>query len=86
MRTLTTKPELIGKTGSWLHPTQPRILSVREAARAQGFPDSYRFAGSVESRYKQIGNAVPPTLARALGGCIAEAAARAATATGKEVA
>ncbi|EOD21882.1 hypothetical protein EMIHUDRAFT_458278 [Emiliania huxleyi CCMP1516] len=47
-----------------------RILSIRENARIQGFPDWYRFSGSIYSRYRQVGNAVSPKLAKALGGQI----------------
>jgi DNA (cytosine-5)-methyltransferase 1 len=43
-----------------------RMLSPRELARAQGFPDSYQFSGNREAVVKQIGNAVPPNTARAL--------------------
>jgi DNA (cytosine-5)-methyltransferase 1 len=53
--------------GCFIHPTQNRLISMREAARIQSFPDSYRFFGSKGSIYKQIGNAVPPLLAYALG-------------------
>ena len=53
--------------GTFIHPTQNRLISFREAARLQSFPDSYRFHGSNASIYKQIGNAVPPLLTRALG-------------------
>ncbi|MBN2228598.1 MAG: DNA cytosine methyltransferase [Candidatus Thorarchaeota archaeon] len=52
--------------GSFIHPMQDRLISQREAARLQSFPDSYRFLGSFSSRFKQIGNAVPPLLARAV--------------------
>jgi DNA (cytosine-5)-methyltransferase 1 len=64
----------IAKDGYWyIHPNQDRTLSIREAARIQTFPDWYRFAGRPSVRYKQIGNAVPPLLARAIGGAIAAA-------------
>lgn len=53
--------------GTFIHPEQNRLISMREAARLQSFPDQYRFKGSLSSRYKQIGNAVPPLLARSLG-------------------
>jgi len=53
--------------GTFIHPIQNRLISMREAARLQSFPDRYRFCGSLSSRYKQIGNAVPPLLARSLG-------------------
>ncbi len=52
--------------GCFIHPTQNRLITQREAARLQSFPDSFRFYGSRFSRYKQIGNAVPPLLARAI--------------------
>ena len=43
------------------HPEQHRGLSIREAALLQGFPRNYGFAGSFDSQFRQIGNAVPPT-------------------------
>lgn len=51
----------------YIHPTQARGLSPREAARIQTFPDDYVFIGPQNSWYKQIGNAVPVKLARAIG-------------------
>ena len=57
--------------GCFIHPHAPRLISIREAARLQGFPDSHRFTGRGRARFVQVGNAVPPILAfqiaRALG-------------------
>ncbi|KAJ0968004.1 hypothetical protein J5N97_024921 [Dioscorea zingiberensis] len=50
-----------------LHPEQDRVLTIREIARLQGFPDYYRFFGTVKERYRQIGNAVAVPVGKALG-------------------
>lgn len=56
-----------------LHPIEDRRYSVREIARIQSFPDSYEFIGSsVSSKYKIIGNAVPPKLGEVIGKSIIE--------------
>ena len=50
----------------WIHPIKDRAISAREAARLQSFPDWYKFIGTKDSVYQQIGNAVPPLLGRAI--------------------
>ncbi|XP_062515126.1 DNA (cytosine-5)-methyltransferase 1-like [Corticium candelabrum] len=71
--TTVTNPEPMGKQGRILHPDQHRVVSVRECARSQGFPDSYKFFGTLLDRHKQVGNAVPPPLAFAIGSEILKA-------------
>lgn len=53
--------------GRVLHPVQTRVVSVRECARSQGFRDSFRFYGTILDKHRQVGNAVPPPLAAAIG-------------------
>jgi DNA (cytosine-5)-methyltransferase 1 len=66
----------IAKDGySYIHPEQHRTLSIREAARVQGFPDDFRFAGTQTHRYRQIGNAVPVLLGEAVGRSMLQALA-----------
>ena len=48
----------------WIHPTLDRAISIREAARLQTFPDSFVFCGSKDKQYQQVGNAVPPIMAK----------------------
>lgn len=50
----------------WVHPTRDRAVSIREAARLQTFPDSFVFCGTKDKQYQQIGNAVPPIMAKAI--------------------
>ncbi len=51
----------------FIHPTQVRSLTPREAARVQTFPDTFRFAGSRSHAFTQIGNAVPPLIGKRVG-------------------
>ncbi|PON45428.1 C-5 cytosine methyltransferase [Parasponia andersonii] len=74
--TSITDPQPMGKVGMCFHPDQDRILTVRECARSQGFPDGYQFSGNILHKHRQIGNAVPPPLAYALGRKLKEALAR----------
>lgn len=53
--------------GCFIHPSADRLITIREAARLQSFPDSYRLLGKGRARYLQVGNAVPPLLAYQLG-------------------
>lgn len=53
-------------SGRFVHPEQDRGLTVREAALLQSFPKSYSFSGSLDERFRQIGNAVPPAFSTAL--------------------
>ena len=63
--TITTSPHQ--KATDMCHPVELRSLTVRESAKLQTFPDDWIFYGSVSSKYKQIGNAVPVLLAKELG-------------------
>lgn len=53
-------------SGRYVHPEQDRGLTIREAALLQSFPSDYRFAGSLDDAFRQIGNAVPPVFASSL--------------------
>ncbi|HNP18215.1 MAG TPA: DNA (cytosine-5-)-methyltransferase [Fulvivirga sp.] len=63
--TLTCSPAQ--KQTERCHPDETRPFTVREYARIQTFPDDWKFAGSISSQYKQIGNAVPVNLGKELG-------------------
>ena len=63
--TITTRFDT-PSSGRFTHPILNRCLTVREAARIQSFPDSFKFYGNKTSQMKQVGNAVPPLLAYAI--------------------
>jgi len=56
-----------------IHPTAPRVITVREAARLHSYPDWFRFHATKWHGFRQIGNSVPPLLARAVGGQVMKA-------------
>lgn len=63
--TITTRFDT-PSSGKFTHPFLDRAITVREAARIQSFPDTFRFFGTKGSQMKQVGNAVPPLLAKAV--------------------
>jgi DNA (cytosine-5)-methyltransferase 1 len=63
-------PTIMTHRHTYYHPTEHRFLTAREAAAIQSFPHDFTFFGSVSSQWKQIGNAVPPMLAKSLGQAI----------------
>ena len=56
----------------WIHPILDRAVSIREAARLQTFPDSFIFYGTKDKQYQQVGNAVPPIMAKAIAKKLAQ--------------
>lgn len=64
-KTITTRYDT-PSSGEFTHPYLNRAITTREAARIQSFPDSFHFYGSKSSQMKQVGNAVPPLLGKAI--------------------
>ena len=60
-------PTIMTHRGNYYHPTEDRYLTAREAAKIQSFPNNFEFKGTLSAQWRQIGNAVPPVLAKELG-------------------
>lgn len=69
--TITTRFDT-PSSGKFTHPYLNRAITVREAARIQSFPDDFHFFGTKTSQMKQVGNAVPPLMAKAVAEAILE--------------
>ena len=65
-------PTIMTGRYSYYHPLEPRFITAREAASVQSFPNDFVFEGTVSQQWRQIGNAVPPLMAKALGAAILE--------------
>lgn len=78
-------PTILTARTSYYHPTEPRYLTPREAAACQSFPNDFIFHGSQTAVFRQIGNAVPPVLAFALGQVIKEIKFKKGTLKKKEI-
>lgn len=65
-------PTILTSRSMYYHPLENRYLTPREAAKCQSFSNDFIFAGSITSQFRQIGNAVPPELARNIGEALRE--------------
>ena len=63
-------PTIMTHRHSYYHPTENRYLTAREAAKIQSFPNTFEFCGPVSAQWRQIGNAVPPLLGKAIGSAL----------------
>lgn len=66
----STSPTIMTHRHNYFHPTDNRYLTQREAAKLQSFPNDFYFCGTITSQWRQIGNAVPPLLGKAIGKAI----------------
>ena len=66
----TPSPTIMTHRHSYYHPKEDRYLTQREAAAIQSFPNNFIFSGSISAQWRQIGNAVPPLLGKAIGKAI----------------
>lgn len=67
LHTVVANPEPMSKRGPVIHPQEDRVLSVRECARVQGYPDDFLFEGTLLNQYEQVAAGVPPLVAEAVG-------------------
>jgi DNA (cytosine-5)-methyltransferase 1 len=67
-------PTIMTHRHNYFHPTENRYLTPREAAAIQSFPNDFKFIGPLSAQWRQIGNAVPPMLGKAIGKAIIEMA------------
>lgn len=65
-------PTILTSRTSYYHPVENRYLTPREAAACQSFPNDFIFLGSITSQFRQIGNAVPPLMGKAIGEAVKE--------------
>ncbi|MBC7714211.1 MAG: DNA cytosine methyltransferase [Rhizobacter sp.] len=65
-------PTIMTHRHNYFHPTENRYLTQREAAAIQSFPNDFKFHGPLSAQWRQIGNAVPPLLGKAIGSAILE--------------
>ncbi len=70
-------PTIMTHRHGYFHPTENRYLTPREAAKCQSFPNDFEFIGPISAQWRQIGNAVPPLLGKAIGKCLLQMAKKA---------